>query len=130
MIRIFLLIIVTTVLSCNTSKKAEKEAITINSETKEPLTSFTVSFISIGAGTDYTARSSFNDFISSFEQANNIKLMYETINWGREGETDYCFDLKTFYPSLQDKFITESKEHLASSTLIRYIENKDCKTGR
>lgn len=88
---------------------------------------FTVSFISIGAGTDRNAKEKFNQFILQFNEKNKVNIIAETANWGREGETDYCLKLNELSKQQQDQFITETKELLKSSTLVRYTENSMCK---
>lgn len=88
---------------------------------------FTVSFISVGAGTDRKAKEKFNQFILQFNEKNNVKINVEIAGWGREGETDYCLKLNELNKQQQDQFITETKELLKSSTLVRYTENSMCK---
>ncbi len=91
---------------------------------------FTVSFISIGAGTDHKAKEKFNQFILQFNEKNKVTILVETANWGREGETDYCLKLSELNKQQQDQFIVETKEVLKSSTLVRYTENSMCRHKR
>lgn len=97
---------------------------------KEQVHTYTVSFISIGSGTDREARKRYDRFILDCEEANNTKLTYQKVNWGREGEMDYCFEIGALIPSIQEKFIAESKDILKESQLIRYVENKPCREPR
>lgn len=92
----------------------------------DPNDRFSVSFISIGAGTDGSAKEKFDQFITEYKQENKVELKYETINWGREGEVDYCFDLTSLDKKKQELFIAETKEILKTSTLVRYKENEPC----
>ena len=54
----------------------------------------TVSFYSIGEGTDGSAITRFKEFILEFNTKESVLLAYETNPWGREGEVDYCFKLE------------------------------------
>jgi hypothetical protein len=91
---------------------------------------FTVSFISIGSGTDRTARQQFSQFIETFSKENNVKINTEMTNWGREGEIDYCLKLSELNNKQQEKFIADTKELLKKSELVRYYENSICRRKR
>ena len=56
-----------------------------------------------------------------------MKLNYETTNWGREGEVDYCLKLAELDKKKQELFITEIKEILKNSALVRFKENTLCR---
>ena len=86
-----------------------------------------ISFISIGAGIDRSAVQHFHEFLKTFEVKHALKLNYTTINWGREGETDYCFKLSELNVSQQNDFVKETKEVLKNSSLVRYKENCICR---
>lgn len=88
---------------------------------------FTVSFISIGGGTDRKAKEMFSQFILQFNEKNKVNIIAEKANWGREGETDYCLKLNELNTQQQDQFISETKTLLKSSTLVRYTENSKCR---
>ena len=88
---------------------------------------FNISFISIGSGTDGKARQLFLDFIKDFEAKKNFLIELETVKWGREGETDYCLKLTQLNSDEQAKFISDIKELLKTSKLVRYSENTTCK---
>lgn len=66
-----------------------------------------VSFISIGAGTDPAARQKLEDCIDRFEARNSRKIHGVIIPWGREGEGDFCFDLKGMDTNLQAQFVED-----------------------
>lgn len=93
----------------------------------ENISRFTVSFISIGSGTDKNARKTFLDYLNDYEVKNKKKLIFEVVPWGREGETDYCFKLAELKEDEQTNFITNIKELLKQSKLVRYSENTACK---
>lgn len=109
-------------LSCHSNKQSTEN----NTPPVDATSRFSVSFISIGAGTDGKAKDQFEQFMTAFEQKNNVKLKYEKINWGREGEVDYCFDLTGLDAKKRTQFVAETKELLQSSTLVQYKENEPC----
>jgi hypothetical protein len=51
----------------------------------------------------------------------------EIINWGREGETDFCLKLKELSKDQQEQFIKESKTLLENRKLVRIYENEKCR---
>ena len=114
-------------LACNSSKKATIKN-TTTASTQDPITTntnhyFTVSFISIGTGPDRKAKSKYDQYLIQYEQKNKIKLSYEIIPWGKEGEFNYCFKINELDKKQQEVFIAETKEVLINSTLVRYKEN-------
>ncbi len=124
------LLAVISIISCtNTKKIAEKNTTTTSQNTNMPETNYRliVSFISIGSGTDKKAKQQYDQFISQYEQKYKIKLNYEITSWGREGEVDYCFKLIELKEKQQELFITETKEILKSSSLVRFKENTTCR---
>jgi len=117
--------------ACNTSKKTTETKSQNQVSQKKPLPDslyrFTVSFISIGSGTDKNAKQQFIQFIQQFNEKNNVKVNAEIANWGREGETDYCLKLSELNKQQQNQFLTETKEVLKNSALVRYEENCICR---
>jgi len=120
--------------SCNSAKnpsagnKKQKES--SNSVLSDTVFRFGVSFISIGSGTDKQAKQKFNQFIQEFNATNKINLKVEIINWGREGEVDYCFGLNELDVKSQADFISQVKGILGNSSLVKYYENETCKHPR
>lgn len=55
---------------------------------------FSVNFVSIGAGVDSRAKGQFSDFLTKFQKENKVTLEYKIQAWGREGESEYQFNLK------------------------------------
>jgi hypothetical protein len=55
---------------------------------------YSVNFISIGTGVDSKAIDELLAFHQSFEKEVKHQVPYTVRHWGREGETDYRFDLK------------------------------------
>jgi hypothetical protein len=82
-----------------------------------------VSFISKGAGPDSEKRTALLAYVDSHPS----KPAYKTVNWGREGETDYCFNLSEL-PSKKDMidFIESVKKIATSSDRIIVNENAEC----
>ncbi len=91
---------------------------------------FTISFISIGAGIDYKAKAKFDAFVLDFGKRNSGKLKHETVGWGREGETDYCFALTELNARQQGAFVQESKALLKDNELVQMAENAVCRVPR
>lgn len=91
---------------------------------------FNISFISIGSGIDAKAKQQFLFFINVFETQNNIRIEMEKGNWGREGEIDYCLKLAQLNANEQTKLISDIKELLKNSKLVRYTENTICNNKR
>lgn len=120
------LLIIVVLTACGSAKKATAEPTATATETATTNPRFTVSFISIGSGTDKKAKQQFDTFVTDFGTKNKVKLSYETSHWGREGEYDCCFKLSELDKKQQETFITETKEALKSSTLVRYKENSPC----
>jgi hypothetical protein len=131
MTKLILLFAVITLFGCNSSKKVtdqnEITPVTENTSTTDANYRFSVSFISIGAGTDKNAIQQFDAYIAEYQQKNKLKLSFEITKWGREGEIDYCLKLSELDKKKQELFITKTKEILQSSSLVRYKENATCR---
>jgi hypothetical protein len=107
-----------------TAKSAEKNSSAVTNTTEAPVTyKLIVSFISKGAGTDGSKRTAFLAYVDGHPN----KPAYKTINWGREGETDYCFNLAEL-PSKKDyvNFIEEVRKITSGSDLVNVAENAEC----
>lgn len=123
--------------SCQTSKQnkptvtstKKKQAETVKTSTNSnPVSSdnyrFIVSFISKGGGIDSKTIEKFTKFVKEFEQKKGLVLSNDIINWGKEGESDYCFKLSELNANDQITFINESKALLKESDLVITEENK------
>ena len=125
---LFFFIAIIALFACSSAKKTnDKKTTTQNIITIDTNYRFSVSFISIGAGTDKKAKQQFDSYITEYQQINKIKLSYEITNWGREGEIDYCLKLTELDKKKQELFVTETKEILKNSSLVRYKENAPCR---
>ncbi len=115
-------------ISCKSKKEAIKttENTTSNATTSAdaPITyRLIVSYISKGAGTDGTKRTAFLSYVDGHA----LKPAYKTVTWGREGETDYCFNLSEL-SSKKDiiDFISEVRKIAAGSDMMNVSENAEC----
>jgi hypothetical protein len=82
-----------------------------------------VSFYSKGEGPDSKAMDICQTYISDYETRNRLKVSYDKIGWGREGEVDYCFHLDNLGPDAQSSFIIQLRELLIQSQLVHIDEN-------
>lgn len=113
-------------LSCNCLKPTTEKSV---DATDNVISScrFKVSFISIGSGIDRDANSKLLHFLDVYEKNKKVKLDFDLKYWGREGERDYCFTLSEVDFNEQKKIISEIKELLSGSKLVRLSENKENK---
>lgn len=110
-----------TSVSCK-SKKETTTKNTANTNEKEVKYRLIVSFISKGAGTDNTKRTAFIEYVNSHPK----KPKFETINWGREGETDYCFNLKELTTKKEMVvFIEKVKSISGGSDMMQLFEDSE-----
>jgi hypothetical protein len=134
---LFIFIFSIAILSCKTSKNNTEEknkdqntevvTDSISSTQTDNLKSrFKVSFTSIGSGIDSKMRAKYDQYIQKFEKDNGIKLVYEIVIAGKEGEKNYCFNLRELDQKKQETFISESIEILKTSTLVHFDENAVC----
>jgi len=117
-------------IACTSTNKTVEKSTSEASVLPDSIYRFTVSFISIGSGIDGKERQRFNVFVAQFNSDNEVTITPEMVNWGREGETDYCIEMADLSDDLQTKFIAETKELLNASTLVRYKENSVCRQKR
>lgn len=116
------------ILSCHCPDKLSQSTVSASEQTS--LCRLNVSFISTGEGTDLEARKAFLDCVSAFEKKQKLKLVYEVVSWGREGEKDYCFRLSELNQAQQKEFIAECRKVLKNSNLVQLDENVEKKGGR
>jgi hypothetical protein len=95
-----------------------------------PITRFTVAFISIGSGIDHAAKKQFDALVTKFEKDNKVKLPSETIGWGREGETDVCFDLSHVKVLQRAAFVSQVKATFNGNKLVQCKENTPCRVKK
>lgn len=129
---LYIILSISTLFACNNVKKVNQngatDSIISNSTNSNGKYRFIVSFISIGSGIDLKSKQMLNEFITNYEQSNNVKITFNSTNWGKEGEVDYCFLLLELNSKKQEKFIAEAKDILKNCLLVRYKENDSCHT--
>jgi hypothetical protein len=81
-----------------------------------------ISFISIGEGTDPTAREKLNEILASWSQKAGKEIVMESHPWGREGEVDFCFHLNELSGQDQALMVREIREAFAGKPLIQISE--------
>lgn len=91
---------------------------------------FIVSFISIGEGPDRNGKEIFNGVIENWKTNRNKEIKFETVPWGREGEVDFCFELKELDARAQSQFINSMKKNFSGHSLVQFSENEACKHKR
>ena len=127
---IFLYIVVASV-GCRTSAKNESSKADVPADSSsikkaEAVDYFKVAFISMGSGIDRQTKQKYDAFVKSFENENSIKMMLEVLRLGKEGETNYCFDLTGLSSRKQKKFIAGSQKILKDAQLVHTYLNARC----
>jgi hypothetical protein len=89
---------------------------------KEETTRFVVGFYSIGAGIDNKTNDEFVNFLNSYPK----KIAYTPTFRGREGEVNYCLELKELSLPEQVEFIKKANAILEKSKLVHVQENIKC----
>jgi hypothetical protein len=115
-------------ISCKSKKEAAKSpentANAVTASSDAPVTyKLIVSFISKGAGTNSEKRTAFLAYVDGHK----LKPAYKTVTWGREGETDYCFNLSELV-SKKDyvSFVEEVRKIASGSDMMNVSENSEC----
>ena len=86
-----------------------------------------ISFASAGSGIDAKTQEKVLSFIKNYPS----KPVFETHQWGREGEVDYCLHLKELSPAKQRTFVKKVKKLINGKELVLLLENQDyVKKGR
>ena len=110
-------------ISCKTKKETTKSSTQTESSNANTHTyRLIVSFISKGTGVD---RAKVEALLKQVE-SNSNKLVYEKVQWGREGETDFCFQLGNLKKTEQITFINEIKKQMTGSDMVFITENAPC----
>jgi hypothetical protein len=96
----------------------------------EQLMPLKIQFFSIGQGIDFKLKESFLEWVKKYPVKGGKSLDYQEKYWGREGETDICFELKDWEPAAKATFIAEAKQFVSGSKLVHVFENESCVKGR
>jgi hypothetical protein len=115
---IFLFISVAGLVSCKGSKSASQTGSLVAADNYR----LVIAFISKGSGTDAKAKDAITKFINEHAK----KPAFESHNWGREGEIDYCLKLSELSTKEQKTFIEELKKLAGNSDLVQFSENAPC----
>jgi hypothetical protein len=102
--------------------KVEKEKV------KKEKFRLVVSFISKGQGIDGKTMEKIDAYIAAFSP----KPGYENCQWGREGESDYCFHLKELKHHEQKKFIEGLEKLITDKEMVQVKQehelDRKCRT--
>jgi hypothetical protein len=115
-------------ISCKSKKDAvkssENSANAATTASDKPVVyRLVVSFISKGAGPDGTKKAA----ILAYVDGHPKKPAYKTVIWGREGETDLCFNLSELTAKKDIvSFIEEVRKIAAGSDMVSVSENAPC----
>jgi hypothetical protein len=120
--------------SCNSTKEIDNtkhsnsenktDKVFNNEETIYPLY---ISFYSIGEGINMDVLQKFESFLSEFLQKNKLKSIgAEKINWGREGEIDYCISFSDINKLTYTDFINQTKTLLSNKQHVIIKEKAAC----
>lgn len=112
--RLFQLIVYSFLLSCSGRVSGQR----LQPHSSDHLS---INFVSVGAGIDYKAMEKFSAYLKTFQKENKVILEYKIKPWGKEGETEYIFDLK--------KLPEKQKKLLKKSLTGMFKENKLVKVG-
>jgi hypothetical protein len=77
-----------------------------------------IEFYSKGAGIDFRAKKLMEEFIVNYTESNKVSIPYTTKKYGREGETNFVFDVSNLSKKEAAKFQEAVKEQL--KTAINY----------
>ena len=105
---------------------AKDRAETVEDEPQSTKYRLIISFISIGEGPDFNAKSGMDRIVAAWEQKKGAVLKQEQYPWGREGEVDYCFQLLELTSNEQQLFIQEITSSIGTSKLVQISENQPC----
>jgi hypothetical protein len=86
---------------------------------------FTVSFISTGSGVDYKAEDKFRDFITKFQQEHKTGMLYQMSHWGKEGETDYNFNISKLPSQLKQTLKEKITKMFEDNALVKIQDTPD-----
>jgi maltose-binding protein MalE len=119
--------------ACKTNKKATATQSTTSPEpstavapAQGSMVDLKVMFVSKGSGIDFANKKALEELIAKFETAQNIKLNVYQYSKGREGETNFCFDLKNLSDDKKAELKTAINQISNGSDIIRIKENTNC----
>ena len=119
--------------SCHLSQKATdtKPATKINepetaSDGIVPLNSLVLSFYSKGNGADTKYQIELENFISEYASRTGTPIPYKKVQWGKEGEADYCIQLSGWDINAGIKLKQRLQDFLRGIQ-VNISENRPCR---
>jgi hypothetical protein len=88
---------------------------------------YLVSFYSPGDGIDIIAAENFEAFLNNEKQNSSGRISYLRVNWGREGERDYCVELKGLTVAEEEIFDKAMRELLSKATKVNIYRHYPCR---
>lgn len=85
-----------------------------------------VSFGSNGTGIDAKTAAGLESWALSYGKKVGKTIKYSKVNYGKEGEVDYCFDLTNLSKSKQDECVQDIKNCTKAGSLVKITENSAC----
>lgn len=124
----FLIVLVLFVSACKSKKESHAEhQHSTQIQASDSNVFVTLSFISIGSGTDGKTRTAALAYIEKFKQEHSVEITTITKPWGREGEVDYCINLNSLTTEKTTLFITGLKDIVKDKDLVKLQELSECK---
>lgn len=107
---------------------AEQGSMTVSeTEPTAPTYRYLVSFFSEASGIDNEGFTAFEKWVAEYGKNLGQEITYDRILWGREGETDLCFPLKTLDESQQKAFVDAANLQLKNVKRVNISENEACR---
>lgn len=86
---------------------------------KNTPSNFAIEFYSKGAGIDFRAKKLLEEFIVNYTESNKVSIPYTIKKYGREGETNFVFDVSKLSKNEAAKFQEAVKEQLKTAVNYR-----------
>ena len=74
-------------------------------------------------------REEIDQYFSEYQKEKGVELAIEVVHWGREGEIDYCMNLRELSEGDQESFVSEIKSLAKKSKRGQILveENAPCR---
>lgn len=109
----------TCLFSCDMNKSLSNRDKSITEDSSVKKFSIIISFFSPGNGIDYRTKKKLVNFLNS----NYPEIKYEKINWGKEGEVDFCFKLIELKKNRKSEFLNLINEITSISNRVKTYKN-------
>ncbi len=94
------------------------------------MTTVTVIFSSMGEGPDLKALEANEKLNARWVAKTSNRLTSQKIGWGREGETDMCYEVKKLSGEEQTAFLADVKNTFKGMKLVEIKTNVACRSPR